>query len=425
VLKLLISHENKNFLRLWIAQLISQFGDRIHQLALVGLMAERFPGSTIELAKLMSFTILPVFVIQPVAGVFVDRWDRRTTLFVCDLIRFVLVLLIPFAFFYKTSIWPIYVIVFLVFSFSRFYVPAKMSIIPDLVTQENLLMANSLVTTTGMIAFVVGCALGGLIIDNYGARMGFIIDAITFLVSGLILFSIRMPFKINRSRIFSTGKEMVRTLKTSLWKEFSEGLKYLFSQKEIRFIIAMIFILFSAVGSIYVVIIIFIQEAFQSVTRDLSVLAICLGAGLFLGVLLYGHFGKNMKWHNTIFLCLLAGGLMLMGFADCVHQYSNLKMAMLLSFLMGMVVGPIFIASNTMIQVVSNETMRGKIFSTLEIIIHLAFVVSMFLSAWLSKFVGRVWILLGVGILFSVIAIIGFIVTKLKGDLAFNTKPMA
>lgn len=422
MLKLLTSHENRNFLRLWLAQLISQFGDRIHQLALVGLMAERFPGSTIELAKLMSFTILPVFLIQPIAGVFVDRWDRRTTLFVCDLIRFLLVLLIPYAFFYQDSIWPIYIIVFLVFSFSRFYVPAKMSIIPDLVTQENLLSANSLVTTTGMIAFVVGCALGGLIIDNYGARTGFIIDAFTFLVSGTILFSIRMPLKLSKTRMLNTGREMVRTIKKSLWTEFSEGLKYLFSQKEIRFIIAMIFILFSAIGSIYVVIIVFIQEAFGSVTRDLSLLAICLGAGLFLGVLLYGHFGKKIKWYNTIFICLFAGGLMLIGFADCVHQYNNLRMAMLLALLMGVVVGPIFIASNTMIHIVSDEKMRGKVFSTLEIIIHLAFVISMFLSAWLSKFVGRVWILIGVGALFSFIAIVGFILSKIKGGLAFSAK---
>ncbi len=98
MIKLLTQTKNRNFLRLWIAQLISQFGDRIHQLALVGLIAERASGSTMDLAKLMSFTILPVFIIQPFAGVFVDRWDQKTTLFVCDLMRGLLVLLIPLIF---------------------------------------------------------------------------------------------------------------------------------------------------------------------------------------------------------------------------------------------------------------------------------------------------------------------------------------
>jgi len=162
MIKLLTELKNRDFQRLWLAQLISQFGDRIHQLALVGLIAERAQGSVTSLAKLLAFTILPVFIIQPFAGVFVDRWDRKTTLFVCDIFRGALVLTIPFLFIYHDSMIPIYGVVFTSFCFSRFYVPAKMSIIPDLVEADNLMMANSLVSTTGMIAFVAGCALGGI-----------------------------------------------------------------------------------------------------------------------------------------------------------------------------------------------------------------------------------------------------------------------
>src|SRR3990167_4660628 len=130
MIKLLFDPKSRNFQRLWLAQLVSQFGDRINQLALVGLMAERVPGSAMELAKLMAFTIVPVFLVQPFAGVFVDRWDRRTTLLICDVVRGLLVLSIPFAFFAGQSMIPIYVVVFLAFCFSRFYSPAKMSIIP-------------------------------------------------------------------------------------------------------------------------------------------------------------------------------------------------------------------------------------------------------------------------------------------------------
>ncbi len=422
MIKVLTHHENRNFLRLWLAQVISQFGDRIHQLALVGLMAERFPGSRIELAKLMACTIIPVFFIQPIAGIFVDRWDRKTTLFVCDLIRCALVLLIPFVFIYKTSMVPIYCLVFLIFSFSRFYVPAKMSIIPDLVTKDNLLSANSLVTTTGMIAFVMGCALGGFLIDKFGARNGFIIDAFTFLISGALIFSIDMPLKwrLNRKQILSRGREMLGTIKRSLWDEFKEGLAYLFQHKDIRLIIVMLSILFAAAGAIYVVLIVFIQESFKSVTKDLGVLAVCLGIGLFLGAILYGKYGKKFKWYNTIFFCLIFGGCMLVFFAYFVQHYPNIKMAMVLSGLLGLIVGPIFIATNTTIQIVSDESMRGKVFSALEVIIHLAFLLSMFLSSWLSKFVGCVWILIGVGIIFALVGIIGFIIAKLKGGFAFS-----
>src|SRR3990170_3958731 len=106
LIKLLMQAKNRNFQRLWLGQLISQFGDRINQLALVGLIAERAPGSAVDLAKLLAFTIIPVFIVQPFAGVFVDRWDRRTTLFVCDLIRGLLVLTIPMCFFFSRSMIP-------------------------------------------------------------------------------------------------------------------------------------------------------------------------------------------------------------------------------------------------------------------------------------------------------------------------------
>lgn len=420
MIRFFFSVENRNFLRLWLAQVISQFGDRIHQLALIGLMAERFPGSAVELAKLMSFTIFPVFLIQPVAGIFVDRWDRRTTLFVCDIIRFVLVLFIPFAFFYKQSMIPIYLIVFLVFSFSRFYVPAKMSILPDLVDKENLLMANSLVTTTGMIAFVLGCALGGFIIEHYGARMGFIIDSFTFLISSIFVFSIRQPFRVSRAKIIKTGREVVLTIKKTLWDEFKEGLLYLIKKKEIRFILSMFFLLLSAAGAVYVVIIVFIQQAFGSVTKDLGILAVCLGIGLFSGALLYGRWGQKLKWYNTIFACLFVGGIMLIVFAHFVYHYHHIRMTMFLAGLLGLIIGPIFIASNTTIQFVSEESMRGKVFSALEITIHLAFLLSMLVSSWLSERMGRVWILMGVGILFSFFAVFGFIMSRCKGGLAFK-----
>src|SRR3989338_2861557 len=115
MLTFLIDLKNRNFLRLFFAQVIAQFGDRIIQMALVGIIAERSPGSAMDLAKILSFTIIPVFIIGPIAGVYVDRWDRRSVLFICDFLRGLLVLTIPFIFFSKTSFVPIYIIVFLTF----------------------------------------------------------------------------------------------------------------------------------------------------------------------------------------------------------------------------------------------------------------------------------------------------------------------
>ncbi len=412
-------------MRLWWAQLISQFGDRLNQMALIGLIAQRQPGSAYSLAKLLSFTIIPVFLVGPVAGVYVDRWDKRKTLFVCDLVRGFLVLVIPFFLIYKHSIIGIYIVVFLIFCFSRFYVPAKMSIVPELVPSENILMANSLLTTTGMLAFVLGCALGGFLVDKVGARAGFMGDAATYFLSALLIMSMRSKFKIDLSKknMINKSKEIL-AIEKSFFVEIKEGLQYLFSQRQIRFVMNMFFILLSAAGAVYVVIIVFIQKAFNTVTRDLGVLAVCLGAGLFIGALLYGRWGKKVLWSRTIFLSLIAGGLMVIVFSTTVAQYPSIPLAAGLAFFLGIVIGPIFIASNTIVHVASDQAMRGKVFSSLEIVIHLAFLTSMLISSWLAERVDAFWILVSVGVIFTVVGICGMVRYRHGGDLAFLTEKM-
>jgi len=417
--------KNRQFMRLWWAQLISQFGDRINQMALIGLIAERTPGSAMNLAKILSFTIIPVFIVGPVAGAYIDRWDKRKTLFVCDILRGLLVLTIPFIFIYRQSMVPIYIVVFLIFCCSRFYIPAKMSIVPDLVPRENLLMANSLLTTTGMIAFVVGLAAGGLLVDFVGARGGFVADAVTFFASALLIISISRDFniKLDGNKLLETGREIIK-IEQSVWAELKDGLKYLVRTPDIRFVINMFFTLMAAAGAIYVIIIVFIQQTFHTITRDVAILAVFLGIGLFLGALAYGRWGQKMAWYKTIFLCLIAGGLMMVIFALLVETYPNIFMAAGLSLALGLITGPIFIASNTIVHLVSDGQMRGKVFSALEIVMHFAFFVAMLMSAALSEVIARVWILVGVGVLFSGVGVIGLIRYKNGRGLAVDAQNM-
>lgn len=412
MIKFISDSRNKNFLRLWWAQLISQFGDRIAQMALIGLAYElggKQP-SAMGLAKLLSFTIIPVFIVGPIAGVFVDRWDRRKTLFVCDIARVLLVLTIPLIFIFWKTMIPIYIVVFLMFCFSRFYVPAKMSIVPEIVHQDNLLIANSMLASTGMIAFALGCALGGFLVEWFGARGGFFVDAATFFVSGMLVFSMtrKLYVKFDRHKILEGGKEILK-IERSFWREMKEGVLYVFQKKEIRFVIGMLFLLLSAAGSVYVVIIVFVQQAFQSVTKHLGVLAVTLGAGLFLGTLLYGRFGKNISWHKTIFFCLFCGGIMMFAFVAGISAWPNVWLAFMLTLVLGIVIGPIFIASNTIIHEVADEQMQGKVFSSLEIVIHFAFMISMLLSSWLSEIISPAAILMAVAVVFSGVGVFGLL----------------
>ena len=379
-------------------------------MALVGLITTRHPGSSVDLAMLLSFTIIPVFLVGPIAGVYIDRWDRRTTLFVCDFMRSLLVLFIAFYLMHLPVIWPMYVAVFVIFSFSRFYVPAKMSFIPEIVHRDDLHIANSLVTTTGMIALVLGALLGGLIVEYTGSFGGFLWNSFTFAISGLLVFSIatfsrRWP---NKETIIAGTKEVIKYEKT-VWHEIADSTGYIRSQKELRYIFIMMSILFAAAGAIYVVLIVFIQQAFHSITKDLGFLAVPLGVGLFLGSLAYGKWGVKFSSFKTIFWSLIAGGAMIIIFASSVEGTHNRLLATGLSLVLGFVVGPTVIASNTVVNQVCSMEMSGKVFAALEFVMHLAFLLAMVASSILADHIARVWILIGVGIIFLGVGVVGMI----------------
>lgn len=396
--------KNRNFFLLWLGQIISQLGDRLSQMALIAFVYLRAPGSTLQIAKILSFTIIPVFLIGPLAGVYVDRWDRRRTMYICDLLRSILVFTIPFFLFHTKNLGPVYLIIFIVFSIGRFFVPAKLSIIPDLVDKKDLLIANSLVNTTGMIAAILGFGVSGVLVEWLGAKSGFYLNSLSFLVSGTLIFLISKKF-IAVIDFKEVSREIVEVIRKSVFREIKDGVLYFIRNKDIRFTSGIIFALWSALGAVYVVIIVFVQQALHSATKDLGLLVMFLGIGLFLGSLAYGKYGQRISHYKIIFVSLVLSGIMLVIFALGIAYYPNFMLAAMLALCLGLIIAPIMIASNTIIHNVSDNEMMGKIFSSLEIVMHLGFLLFMFISSILAERFSHLLILVIAGCLLSLLGL--------------------
>jgi len=404
--------KNRNFFLLWLGQIISQLGDRLDQMALIAFVYLRAPGSTIEIAKILSFTLIPVFLIGPIAGVYVDRWDRRRTMYACDLLRAALVFTIPFFLFYSKSLVPIYIIIFLTFSIGRFFVPAKLAIVPDLVQKKDLLLANSLVNTTGMIAAIVGFGVSGVIVEWLGAKSGFYLDAFSFLVSGTLIFLIANKLQSVSIHLKEARQGIVELIRKSVFQEIKEGVLYFIQKKDIRFAAWVMFILWAALGSTYVVIIVFVQKTLHSATKDLGLLVMFLGIGLFVGSLIYGRFGQRISHYKMIFTSLVISGVMLIIFALSLQHYPHLMVAEALAFIFGIAIAPVMIASNTIIHKVSDNSMMGKVFSSLEIVMHLGFLLFMFASSFLAERFAHLTILVIIGCVVSVLGAVNLMINR-------------
>jgi len=393
--------KKRNFFLLWFGQVISQFGDRLTQMALIGLVYELMPHSSMSLAKVMSLPVLAVLLISPVAGVYVDRWEKRKTMYVSDFLRGICIALIFILIFkFKTVIF-VYFLIFLSFFVGRFFIPAKMAIIPALVDQKDLLLANSLVSITAMIAAILGFGLGGIIVEKLGVKVAFLIDSVTFFLSSLAVLSMKVQEKglFSPKDFLDLSKQAIEKVKRSFIFEMKEGLKYLLKSKETRYAAQVFFLLFSCLGSLYVVFIVFIQNTLSSVTLDLGYLAVGLGTGLFVGSLIYGKIGKRYPFKKSINVSLFINSIYLISFVTVLKFHPSKLFAFFSCFLLGGFSSPVVVGINALIHSESQNMFWGRIFSSLEVVIHFAFIAFMFLSSYLAEFFSPFTIIMSVGII--------------------------
>ncbi len=182
---------NGSFSALWTGQLISLFGDRVNQLALIAFVYE-ITDSPIAVALTFLVSTIPNLLFSPIAGTFVDRWDQKQVLIVSDILRAALVLLIPVAI--LINVWLAYPLVFLVTTVSIFFRPARVAILPRIVEERDLLAANSAMWVGETIGDL-NYAIAGLFLVFLASSLpiAFWFDAATYLASALLLMAIVVP----------------------------------------------------------------------------------------------------------------------------------------------------------------------------------------------------------------------------------------
>jgi len=383
-------------------------------MALIGLVYELKPGSSLGLAKMFSLGIVPVFLISPVAGVYIDRWNKRKTMYTSEILRGLFTFLVPLVFFTWKNMGLVYCLIFLSFCAGRFFIPAKLALVPSLVDSESLFTANSLISLTATIAAVLGFGFGGMIVERWGIKTALYFDALTFFISFSCIFLMRVKEQahFNPKDILTLGKDAINNVKNSFLTETKEGLRYIFKSQETRYAAKTQFMLFAAIGSLYTVFIVFIQNTLSTVTFDLGWLAVGSGAGIFAGSLLYGKFGSKLPIKKVVNATLLVSGLYLVAFVSLLRAHPLKLFAFFSCFFLGIIISPIIIAVNTLIHNESENKFWGRIFSSLEVVIHLAFILAMFIASYLAEWLNPFTIIVAVGIIITVFSFIRMIRQK-------------
>ena len=212
---------NSSFSALWTGQLISLFGDRVHQIGLTFLVAA-VTDSPVAVAFVFVAATLPNLLLSPIAGAYVDRWNQRDVMVVSDLLRAAAVLMIPIV--AAANIYLVYPLIFLITSISIFFRPARVAILPRLVRSDELVTANSAMWAGETFADVIGYPLAGIFVAFLGSALplAFWLDAATYAASAILIASISVP-AVRRHRAASSGPDSA----PSVIAEMREGFRFL------------------------------------------------------------------------------------------------------------------------------------------------------------------------------------------------------
>ncbi len=208
---------NTNFRRLWLGTLVSQLGDWFNTIALYSLVAS-LTGSPLAMGAIFLFKLLPWALVSPLAGVLVDRYNRRHIMIVSDLVRAAVVL--GFILIDDVSQVPlIYLLITLQVVVGAVFLPSKSASIPNITSKRELLTANALSAATWSIMLALGAGLGGLATEYFGTDTVFILDSLTYLLSAYFIFRTQIPQ--------DTAPPASGNLIRSAYREIAEGWSYM------------------------------------------------------------------------------------------------------------------------------------------------------------------------------------------------------
>ncbi|MBE9216537.1 MFS transporter [Plectonema cf. radiosum LEGE 06105] len=388
--------KNRNFMLVWIGQIICQLADKIFFVLTIALL-EKYPlavglvedGRRADL--FLAFT-LPAILLGSLGGIIVDRFPKKPIMIGSDLMRGLLTIAIPFL--------PREFLILLAITFAnsvivQFFAPAEQASIPILVKRENLMAANALFTSTMMGAIIIGFAVGDPLLslgkswlgEEYGQEL---------IVGGLYLISslIKVPVKLKRQ------KSTVEREKVNPLKEFKDCLRYLKRKRLIMNAMVQLTALYCVFAAL-VALSIRLAQKFGLEEKQFGFFLAAAGVGMVLGAGILGHWGD--KFHHKPLPLL---GFLSMAFVLAVFTFiDNLPLALALSVLLGLGAALIAVPMQTLIQQQTPPDMHGKMFGFQNHAVNIALTAPLLITERLTNYFGLRYVLLAISIIVTTIGI--------------------
>jgi len=349
---------------LWIASLLSYLGDPFGTMALF-VAVNQVTGTTTALGAVGLVQTLPLFL-GLIAGTLVDRWRYRPTLLVSDLLRAALYPL--YALFHMTAdLWFVLLLTFCISCVSRFFAPASQALRRALVQPEEYQITASLWQTTLGLSYVIGPALAGLVIAAFGTTVAFGIDALSFLLSAMLIFV------SGRTATQAVDNARQQEERFGAWADLQAGLRVMWASRAIRGSLLLYWVGLLGVGATFVLAVPYIQRIFRGGPFEIGLLDAVQAFGLALGAIGIGTVAATRIPAGTLMLAASLLGSLAVITLGVAPTFVIALVAMLVA---GAAAGAAQSAGSAIASHEVPQRHQGKITATQNTILNAAYVTS-------------------------------------------------
>jgi MFS family permease len=385
---------NRNYRYTWMGQVVSEVGDHFNNVAVFSLVMAN-TGSGAVITGVMLARAIPFMVAGPLAGVTLDRVDRRLVMLASDLVRACIALGFIFAV-PREATNLLYILSAMLMFASPFFTSGRASILPDIATRDELHTANTLTQTTQWTTLTIGGLLAGLAVKQFGYEWAFVLNALSFLFSAWCIWRLRAP----RGSFRPAGTQVDRPHPV---REFRDGVAYM---KTVPLIlgIAMIHAGWATGGGAAQILFgLFGDKVFGLGSVGIGTIWGAAGIGLVAGGIIAHRIGPRLSfgsYKRTIAICYVIHG----GAYVIFSQMEQFWLALVFIAVSRGAVAVSSVLNMTQLLVHVPDEYRGRVFATLETITWGVMMLSMTAAGALSEHHSPRWIGMWSGILSSMTA---------------------
>jgi MFS family permease len=353
---------NRNFRRLWLAQIVSEIGDWFYTLSIYTLLLQ-LTGRASSVALALVLQVLPQTLVGPTAGVVNDRLRRKHVMIAADLVRVVVVLAMLLVR-SRSMVWLVYPLLLAETIMAAFFEPARSSVIPNIAAKGEVLIANTLSSATWSVNLLIGASVGGLVAAFFGRDAVFILNALSFRASAVLLAGMRFA---------EPHAEAAAPLRPRDLVDFSpvlEGIRYIRNQRTLlptvfakagELMIGPSWVIFTVMGAHEFAVHWRNVDAARGAMLGMSILLGGRGLGALVGPLISarwaGRSDRRLQLGILFGYLTIAVGYGTLGFSRTVW------MAAACAMLAHMGGSTVWVFSTTLLQLHTDDRFRGRVFS--------------------------------------------------------------